>query len=336
MCTEEGSPSTLGTCTEPIDLNLEGGTYQANTADYQDEFALQLFGQCNHNKGTGEVVFSYVPTENGMLVASTVFPETTSDTVVGILNVCNKDAQFKSCNGDVSNLDPRAHTRWHAIAGLPIWIVVDARPEGQFKLEVRVEPYAKEGDACSNLGVDEEIPTLPLCSEGLTCADNVCIDPTCESAGDGRCDEPKGTGLCLGGTDSSDCGPCPANSAYDSSGFCTCDTGFEMVAGTCEPLTCGFDSSCPGTTDCTWNFKHDELRCSTLEGEANLGEQCMDEDFIDPFWGCGPFQVCHWASCNTTTVCHRVCKTKADCGGQFSCGVGVCSIFPGNTYGYCK
>lgn len=220
--------SAAGSCAQSVNLNAAGGSYQANTANYGDDFELFFSTQCNSDPGSGDVVFSYTPSQNGMLVASTVFPETTTDTVVGLLNVCSPDAAVKSCNNDISGIDPRTRTRWHAVAGQPLWIVVDAWPEGQFKLEVSIEDYAGEGESCSDVEFNGN-PTLPICEASLNCVNHVCIDLTCPSKNDGVCDEPEGSGLCPEGADPLDCafGSMDAESKSQSSRMCVSE--YEMA-----------------------------------------------------------------------------------------------------------
>ncbi len=194
--------------------------------------------------------------------------------------------------------------------------------------EVAATPF-DDGDDCGD--------DVCTCSLGQVCdADGDCVS-ACATNNNGYCDEPEGTDTCPAFSDDADCQPCGLHERMTSTGRCQCNPGYvEDEEGDCAAQACGFDLACPGSADCTWSFAEDALACSDVEGELSLGTPCLDADNASAWDKCGPFQICHWSPCDTTTVCHRVCEIAADCAGYFGCGVGTCQLFPGSSYGYCK
>jgi MYXO-CTERM domain-containing protein len=75
------------------------------------------------------------------------------------------------------------------------------------------------------------------CARGLYCFGGLCVAPQpCPFLEDGQCDEPQGTGLCLVGTDASDCCPTMPGVCEERSEGGACPDGS-------DPVDCGAGSS---------------------------------------------------------------------------------------------
>ncbi|HET8935738.1 MAG TPA: hypothetical protein VFN67_19960 [Polyangiales bacterium] len=126
----------------------------------------------------------------------------------------------------------------------------------------------------------------PRGAMGAFCA--AAADP-CPSVEDGKCDEAKGTGACVDGTDKKDCCERAEGSACDPVGQCGCPAG----------STCFLD---PDT--------HKGACSVPITGQRTQGEHCGAPT------ECKPGLVC---LTGTSDVCTRYCNVNADCGADNTC-----------------
>lgn len=190
-------------------------------------------------------------------------------------------------------------------------------PEGQTCDRGSCRPYCKNDKGCDDgacvplLGPDGEASKRynvcwkhcdakqSACAEGTSCRQlktprgemgafcAAAADP-CPSVEDGKCDESKGTGACVDGTDKKDCCERAAGAACDPIGQCGCPAG----------STCFFDTD-----------THQGACTVPITGQRTQGEHCSGVT------DCKAGMAC----VGTLDVCTTYCNVNADCGAGRTC-----------------
>ena len=115
----------------------------------------------------GDIMFVYTPTEDGPFVASTANLGTVADTIVYRVNNCS-DQVPGVCDDDTDGVGSEIIIE-DGVAGIQYFIVVDSHGDGGlFRLDITsIDGVSGDGEECSD--------TI-LCSEGLLCLDDICVE----------------------------------------------------------------------------------------------------------------------------------------------------------------
>jgi large repetitive protein len=173
--------------------------------------APSLLSNTECGGGGGEVPYEIVITEPKVIVVTTEFPETTTDTSVYVRTQCLVESSELGCN-DNATLDVLESRLTVSLPNPGVYyLIVDARTlnaGGMFKLDV--DFYNGEGTECT---------TSSECGPGLQCripiggTDMICTSPVCDDGvdddGDGLDDYPDDPG-CTEPGDFDEVDDCPA------------------------------------------------------------------------------------------------------------------------------
>lgn len=117
------------------------------------------------------------------------------------------------------------------------------------------------------------------CEDELNCFGGLCVNPQpCPFLRDGVCDEPRGTGFCLQGTDIYDCCPTMSGVCEEPRAGGPCDEGSDpedccpVMPGVCEELSAG--GPCPNGSDpedCGMDTDTDTDGSTGTGGETETG-----------------------------------------------------------------